>query len=295
MDRIQTVIEKFKLKVSCISSVPESYSSEVYKLKLTNGSNVYVKIPFNKDKLFREYRILQQLNGVISVPRVLDFWEGSEQITGALLLSEIRGAPCSGEINEQIAYQIGVNHAMLHKVSTPSYGAEVVDGFKPYEANDWRGYIKGNFEKLKGSCKEVLNEKFYELCIIHFDEAFSALPRSDGPCMVHMDFRPGNILIDNNEVTGIIDFESARGGSSEIDFTKIDRYVWKTNPQSKTWYIEGYTSIRPILDLNSVLPFYDFYDAFSGVAWCKRRGIENNKSFLNENISILEKSIGRLN
>ncbi|WP_244188406.1 phosphotransferase [Paenibacillus kribbensis] len=34
-----------------------------------------------------------------------------------------------------------------------------------------------------------------------------------------MDFRPGNILVNGNEVAGIIDFESARGGSSEIDFT----------------------------------------------------------------------------
>lgn len=48
----------------------------------------------------------------------------------------------------------------------------------------------------------------------------------------HMDFRPGNILVNGNEVAGIIDFESARGGSSEIDFTKvINRFdlclLWK--------------------------------------------------------------------
>ncbi|WP_325168686.1 phosphotransferase family protein [Paenibacillus sp. S28] len=65
----------------------------------------------------------------------------------------------------------------------------------------------------KEPCKEILDSKLYERCIIHFDGVFSALPDLDGPCIVHMDFRPGNILVNGNEVAGIIDFVSARGGS----------------------------------------------------------------------------------
>lgn len=46
MDSIQTIIKKFKLNVSNISNVPESFSSEVYKLHLVNGSNVYAQCFF---------------------------------------------------------------------------------------------------------------------------------------------------------------------------------------------------------------------------------------------------------
>ncbi|MBT2770940.1 aminoglycoside phosphotransferase family protein [Halomonas sp. ISL-60] len=291
MSSILNVIEKLKLNVMNVEDVPESFSSDVYKLTLASGENVYVKIPFNKDKLFREFQMLEILKGVIPVPKVLDIWYGDEDTTGALLLSAIQGVPCTQDIDEKISFQMGLYHAMLHEVKSPGYGYHATDGFKFLDQNNWRLHIQSNFEKWKEPCKELLDPVLYERCVLHFDGVFSALPNPDGPCIVHMDFRPGNILVDGNKVTGIIDFESARGGSSEIDFTKINRYIWEVNPRTKSKYIEGYQTIRPILNLDIVLPFYDFYDAFSAVVWCKNRGIEKNQSFLQENIEVLKKSV----
>ncbi|WP_454191095.1 phosphotransferase family protein [Paenibacillus sp. Marseille-Q7038] len=291
MDLVQTIIDKFNLSVLSVNNVPESFSSQVYKLTLTNGESVYAKVPYNRDKLYREYRMLEMLREVIPVPKVLDFWSGDDIISGALLLSEMKGMPCAGAINDELAFQMGVFHAKLHETKMPGYGAQGLDGFQFTNENNWRLYIRNNFEKYKEPAAEVLEGKLYEKCMDHFEIAFSVLPQPDGPCVVHMDFRPGNILINNNEVVGIIDFESARGGSSEIDFTKINRYVWEANHQSKTPYTEGYSTIRPMIDLETVLPFYDFYDAFSAVAWCENRGIEKNRAFLKENIAILHKNV----
>lgn len=292
MSSILNVIEKLKLNVLNIEDVPESFSSEVYKLTLASGENVYIKIPFNKVKLYREFQILETLQGVIPVPKVLDIWYGDESTTGALLLSAIQGTPCTGDIDEKLSFQMGVYLAMLHEVKTPGYGHHLADGFKLLDQNNWRLHIKSNFEKWKEPCQEILDSKLYERCILHFDEVYSALPDPDGPCIVHMDFRPGNILVNGNEVAGIIDFESARGGSSEIDFTKVNRYIWEVSPRTKIPFIEGYRSIRPMLVLERVLPFYDFYDAFSAVVWCKKRGIEKNQTFLQESILTLRNSVG---
>ncbi|MCM2998556.1 aminoglycoside phosphotransferase family protein [Paenibacillus cellulositrophicus] len=292
MSSILNVIEKLKLTVSNIEDVPESFSSDVYKLTLASGENVYVKIPFNKDKLFREFQILETLKGVIPVPKVLDIWYGDESNTGALLLSAIQGMPCTEDIDEGLSFQIGVYHAMLHEVKTPGFGYHTTNGFKFLDPNSWRLHIKSNFEKWREPCKEILDPELYERCIHHFDGVFFALPNPDGPCIVHMDFRPGNILVNGNKVTGIIDFESARGGSSEIDFTKVNRYIWEVNPRTKLPYIEGYQTIRPMLALEKVLPFYDFYDAFSAVVWCKNRGIEKNERFLQESIHTLRRTVG---
>ncbi|WP_430103640.1 phosphotransferase [Peribacillus simplex] len=72
----------------------------------------------------------------------------------------------------------------------------------------------------------------------------------DGPCVVHMDFRPGNILVLNeSKISGLIDFESAHGGPSEIDFTKIKQYVWDVYPETKEEFILGYKSIRTLPNL----------------------------------------------
>jgi Putative homoserine kinase type II (protein kinase fold) len=255
MSSVLNVIEKLKLNVLHIEGVPESYSSEVYKLTLASGETVYVKIPFNRDKLVREFKMLETLKGVIPVPQVLDIWYGDERSTGALLLSAIPGMHCTGNIDEKLAYQIGTYHAMLHEVTTPGYGYHTTDGFKVLDPNNWRLHIKHNFDKWKEPCKEILAPELYERCIHHFDGIYAALPDPDGPCIVHMDFRPGNILVNDDKVIGIIDFESARGGSTEIDFTKVNRYIWEVNPRTKPPYIEGYQSIRPMMPLEDVLPF----------------------------------------
>ncbi|MEC0093473.1 protein kinase family protein [Paenibacillus macquariensis] len=254
MNLIQTIIGRFNLNVLSVDNVPESFSSQVYKLNLTSGETVYAKIPYNRDKLYREYRMLEMLSEVLPVPKVLDFWSGDDFISGALLLSQIQGIPCTGNIDDELAFQIGVYHAKLHEIKMPWYGVEGLDGFQFLNQNNWRLYIKNNFEKLTKPCKEVLERGLFEKCINHF--------------------------------------ESARGGSSEIDFTKINRYVWEVNPQSRVSYKEGYSTIRPLMELETILPFYDFYDAFSAVVWCKNRGIEKNKAFLKESISVLQKSVG---
>jgi ABC-type dipeptide/oligopeptide/nickel transport system ATPase subunit len=72
MSSILKVIEKLKLNVLNVEDVPESFSSDEYKLTLASGENVFVKIPFNKDKLFREFQMLETLKGIIPVPKVLD-------------------------------------------------------------------------------------------------------------------------------------------------------------------------------------------------------------------------------
>ncbi|RAV08181.1 phosphotransferase family protein [Paenibacillus contaminans] len=293
MRNIETVISNLKLDVSAIKDVPESYSSEVYKLELADGEIVYAKIPYNRDKLYREYRILEKLQQVLPVPKVLELWPGDESISGALLLSAIQGEPCSGEMDEKLAYEIGVCHAKLHEVTMPGYGYEVQDGFRFLERNDWRLHIRNNFEKWKKPCQEILEAGLFTRCVDYFDEAFHALPQQDGPCIVHMDFRPGNILLHDGKVAGIIDFESARGGSSEIDFTKVNHYIWEVYPHTRKPYIQGYESVRPIIDLDKVLPFYSFYDAFGAVVWCKNRGLDERRDFLQENIAVLEKSANR--
>ena len=89
----------------------------------------------------------------------------------------------------------------------------------------------------------------------------------------------------------MIDFESVRFGSTEIDFTKLYRDFLSFDSILYQSYQEGYNTIRPLIDLEVVLPFYQFTDAFNSIGWCKRRGIEKNASFLEENFAILKKML----
>lgn len=117
MDKLQQVIEKFKLNVLAIDGVPQSFSSAVYKIKLIDHRIVYIKIPYSKSKLELEYKVLERLRNELPIPQVLNYWEGNEDITGALLLSAINGIPITEKVDAALAYDIGVHHAKLHAIA----------------------------------------------------------------------------------------------------------------------------------------------------------------------------------
>ena len=70
---------------------------------------MYLKIPYSKVKLVREYEALEILSESLPVPRLLSYWEGNDEIPGASLLSEIKGQPVSGKVDKILSYDIGVN------------------------------------------------------------------------------------------------------------------------------------------------------------------------------------------
>lgn len=285
MNKVQQVINQFKLNVLAIEDVPQSFSSEVYKIKLMDQRDVYIKIPYSKLKLEREHTVLERLRNEVPVPQVLDYWEGNDDITGAFLLSAINGLPITGEVDTALAYDIGVHQAKMHAIvpNEQDYTSAVSN-----EYNQWTEFIKKQFYSFAEDVKEVIAPTLYEQSLNYFEQHLKLLPPPDGPSFVHMDYRPGNILIHENKVVGIIDFESTRIGSTEVDFTKINRDIFEKYPGTLEAFQQGYTTIRPLIDLGIVLPFYRFVDAFNSIGWCKRRGIEQHQDFLQESLAHLQ-------
>lgn len=292
MERVHQAIAALKLRPASVEPVPDSYSSEVGKLTLSSGAIVYVKVPYNRDKLHRERRMLERLRGIVPVPELLDFWEGDSMNVGALLLAALPGKPQSGSLTNRQAYEIGALHARMHDAAIPGYGYDTEAGFVPLKGQDWRQYIRQLFETNAANSEEILGFPLTERCISYFERVFAGLPAPDGPCLIHMDFRPGNILIHGEAVSGIIDFESARGGASEIDFTKVNRYIWDGQADRKQAYLDGYFSIRQLPELEAFVPFYDFFDAIGAVSWCKKRGIDRHRNFLEESRAVLLHAVG---
>lgn len=285
MDALKQIIDIFKLNILSIEDVPESFSSTVYKIRLINKETVFLKIPYTKVKLEREYTALERFNGELPVPKVLGYWEGNEQITGALLLSAVDGVSITEKVDNELAYDIGVQHAKLHAiVLNEQDDNSLVSNEYPH----WFEFIRQQFFSFAEDVKTVIDPVLFEQSIHYFEQHCRLLPDIDGPSFIHMDFRAANILVKENKVAGIIDFESVRIGATEIDFTKINRDIFIKYPGTLEAYQLGYKSIRPLIDLQYVLPFYRFTDAFNSIGWCKRRGIEKHQAFLQENLEFLK-------
>jgi Ser/Thr protein kinase RdoA (MazF antagonist) len=285
---LNRVLKQFGLKVLSINEVEDSFSSTVYKCHLLNGENVYLKIPYTKLKYQRELEAYEILKGWVPIPKMLDYWSGDEECPGAFLLSELKGQPLTTNVTPSVSYQVGVLQASMHSIKPPV--KKVFTGIKN-EFPNWSNFVENQFYSFAEDVKDVLDEDLYLKAIEKFEKMKQQLPTPDGPSFVHMDFRPANIIIEGNSVSGTIDFESVRFGSTEIDFTKLYRDFLRFDSSLYKAYQEGYTSIRPLIDLEVVLPFYRFTDAFNSIGWCKRRGLKKNALFFEENVVLLKQML----
>ncbi|KGP91235.1 phosphotransferase [Pontibacillus chungwhensis BH030062] len=282
---LNRVIQQLGLQVESMNEVEDSFSSTVYQCVLSTGERVYLKIPFSKLKFQRELEAYEILKGKVAIPSLLDHWEGDEECPGAFVLSELKGKPLTTAATPNIAYQVGVLHAEMHSIRPPEKSLKGIKNEFP----NWSTFLEKQFYSFAEDVRDVLDESLYRKALKKFEQMKHELPAPDGPSFVHMDFRPGNIIVDEETVSGVIDFESVRFGSTEIDFTKLHRDFLSCDDRLFQAYQDGYKSVRPLIDLEKVLPFYQFTDAFNSIGWCKRRGVEDNASFLEVNLEILKK------
>ena len=285
---LEQVLKQFRLKVVTVNEVEDSFSSMVYKCILRNGETVFVKIPYTRVKYERELAAYEILTGHVPIPQLLDFWEGGDNCPGAFLLSELKGHPLSETASPEVAYQIGALQASMHQIQPSN---TIVPGAIQNEFPHWHEFIEKQFYSFAEHVKELLDEELFMASLRKFEQMKGELPTPDGPSFVHMDFRPANIIVENGRVIGMIDFESVRFGSTEIDFTKIHRDFLKSDPALSNSYQEGYNSIRPMIDLQAVLPFYRFVDAFNSIGWSQKRGLEKNFAFYKANLRILKEML----
>lgn len=285
---LDQVLKQFHLQVAAVNEVEDSFSSTVYKCTIMNGDTVFVKIPYTRLKYERELAAYEILAGHVPIPKLLDYWGGDDSCPGALLLSELKGKPLSTTASPEIAYQIGAMQASMHQIKPSN---KTAPGAIQNEFFGWHEFIERQFYSFAEDAKEVLDKDLYIASLRKFEQMKGDLPEPDGPSFVHMDFRPANIIVEEGQVSGMIDFESVRFGSTEIDFTKIHRDFLKSDPALLNSYQEGYNSIRTMIDLRAVLPFYRFIDAFNSIGWSQRRGLEKNFAFYKANLRILKETL----
>lgn len=282
--QIQQLEKQFHIQIRQVNDVPESFSSTVYRCELMNGEEVFIKIPFSKVKLHRELDAYRVLQGKVAIPELLDVWEGDDESVGALLVSSLPGETLGGKSIVKEAYQVGVYHAQLHEIRPDAEMNTQIDNEFP----NWREFVDRMFYSFAEDTAKQISPEKVQAALKKYEAMKNSMPPLDGPAFLHMDFRPANILVYNQTVSGSIDFESVRFGATEMDFTKLYRDYLQRDPALYQAYQEGYTSVRELVDLDVVLPFYRFVDAFNSIGWCERRGVEKNRAFLEQNTRLLD-------
>lgn len=223
----------------------------VYRVTLPS-SELILKICSRPKDFFREVYFLKYFAESLPIPRIIQVIQPSIGMDGAILMECLPGHLLNpADLTDTLAFHTGSLLARVHMSPTSGYG----DLTHPNSLSpDPRAHFALKFKEGLEECNGHLSQNLLEKCRSYFDRHLDLLVGADGPCIVHRDFRPGNLMICDGHFQGIIDWASACSSFSQEDFCLIEHGEWSIPPAMIKCFLEGYASIRPIPNYNEMMP-----------------------------------------
>lgn len=270
----------------------EALVAIVYKVTEPNGLQLILKVCERPNDYLREVYFLQFFAGKLPVPRIIQLIEPQENIHGAILMEYLPGTLLkTTDFNETLAYEMGSLLARIHINRVAGFG----DLIQPQGLNpDPHVHFTLKFEEGLEECSNHLPKALLEQCRRYYAAHLHLLDSVDGPCIIHRDFRPGNVIAYDGKIRGIIDWSSGRASFAEDDFCSMEHSAWSTDPTSKKPFLSGYASIRPVPSYNAIMPFLRLNRAIATIGFTVKRGTwassdaklyQFNRRFLEEFLS----------
>ena len=242
----------------------------VYRITQPSGTELILKICPRAEDYRREVYFLKYFADKLPVPCIMQVVHPETGIDGAILMECLSGAPLkTSNLTDALAYEIGTLLAKIHLNRAAGYG----DLTQPNDLTpDPRVYFTQKFEEGIEECINHLPKALIEQCRRYYDTQIHLLASVDGPCMIHRDFRPGNVIIHEGKLQGIIDWAGGRGSFAEEDFCPMEHWEWPMNPDSKKSFLSGYASIRPVPNYSAIMPLLRLSRALNVVGFTVNRG-----------------------
>jgi len=257
----------------------DSIIAEVYKVVTFDKKTFILKICPRVDDYHREVFFLCKLKDCIPVPQIIATVEPSNSHFGAILMEYLKGELLEeADWSNDLAFEVGVVLARLHNNRADGFGDLTKPDTLVREPNL---YFNEKFQEELNECKEHLPKNLIGKCSAYLDSCQSFLAKVDGPCIVHRDFRPGNMIVLQRRLQGIIDWSSARSGFAEQDFCSIEHFKWGSYSKYKQTLLDGYSSIRPVPSYQSILPLLQIARALGVIGYTfKSKTWDNSNSGL---------------
>lgn len=247
----------------------------VYKVTSHSGESFILKICNRSNDFFNELYFLQYFAGKIPVPRIVRVVQPAIGLPGAILMECLPGALLKeSDLTHELAYEIGSVLARIHLNKAAGYGN--LAGQQDLSSDPCISFAL-KFEEGLSECKDHLPQELIERCRAYFNEHINLLSYADGPCIIHRDFRAGNVIVDNGKLQGVIDWSAAKGGFAQEDFCFLEHGGWPMNPNTKQSFLAGYASIRPIPDYDTMMPLLRLSRTIAVIGFTVKRGTWNNR------------------
>lgn len=257
----------------------------VYKITQPNGSQLILKISPRSEDYFRELYFLTRFAGQLPVPRIIQVVEPEPGVNGAILMECLPGKPLQEtDFTDELAFELGSVLARIHLNSATGYGDLTQSKLSP----DPRTYFTQKFEEGLTECSRNLPISLLEQCRRYYATHIDLIASVDGPCVIHRDFRPSNIIIHEGKLSGIVDWASGRASFAQEDFCPLEHGEWPSYSTHKTAFLAGYASIRPVPDYSAMMPLLRLGRAIAVIGFTAKRGTWQSSSAYQFNRQFLE-------
>lgn len=244
----------------------------VYRITRPHDKPLILKICPRPKNYLREAYFLKALVGKIPVPELIAAVEPQADLPAAVLMTCLPGTLMSeAMVTEKLAYESGTLLARIHLNRMPGYGDIIaLDKLTA----DPRIHFTHKFNEGFDECRDNLPQKLRDACRSYYDAHVDLLLSTDGPCIIHRDFRSGNIMVHDGNIQGIIDWASGRAGFAEEDFVP---YGWPNDASLREAFLAGYARIRPVPKFDNVLPLLQLSRAIAVIGFLIRENTWQNK------------------
>ena len=242
----------------------------VYKVIQSTGLPLILKISERAQDYLRDVYFLKHFANSLPVPRILQEVPPETGIHGAILMECLPGTLLKiTDLTDALAYEIGSLLAHIHHNRVTGYG----DLTQPQDlSTDPRVHFTHKFEEGFAECSNHLPKLLLDQCRRYYDSHINLLASVDGPCIIHRDFRPGNVIIYDGKLQGIIDWASGRANFVEEDFCPIEHGERPMHGTCKKSFLTGYASIRPVPDYQAIMPLLRLSRAFATIGFMVKHG-----------------------
>lgn len=265
---IQNICEKLGYRDTEIIPIvhEEAMVAQVYRVQGLGQEPVILKLCTSAN-LQREVYFLRHFEEIILVPKVLKVFDGG------IVLEYLKGHLLDPlEITKTLANDLGRTLAKIHQNRTSGYG----DLIQSQLFQDPWTYLSYKFDEGIEECRQHLPSSLITKCKKFFESQYLYLQNADGPCIVHRDFRPGNIIADDGEIQGVIDWAGCRASFAEEDLCSLEHGEWTLSPNLKEEFLNGYGTIRPVPDFYPLIPFLRLNKAIATIGFTVKRGTWDN-------------------
>jgi aminoglycoside phosphotransferase (APT) family kinase protein len=217
--------------------------NEIYDIKTQNNQNIVLRIARKENPLhfrFEQWVLNKAHKAGILVPKVLLVEEVEfngemlsicveEKIKGKALIELIESKEITKTQVLSVLEQAGEILSQIHNISSKNYGFVNEKGqgdFKSWEEFIFDLELDGIYEAASKTKvhKKTIDEVLFLL------KSYSPYYQEVKSTVIHGDFEPKHILVENGQITGIIDFENYKLGDPVYDFAWWDFFQHKKYP-----------------------------------------------------------------